>query len=406
MMGNTTSPPAVTAAENAKISYLLFRLLSGNKICKATELAACLPKWLGGVEDNNPIPPDIPELLAHLLLPFCTSSVLEHIANLSFPDSLTRSQKWMMKLRILMENKTDEKLLRQLKSMGDQEVAFQDLGYEENAQEDSVDDYLVVDPKRTVQFDHDMRDVMTRGDKDAMKKHPDVFYVTGYVAWTVRSPYWNIALATDDQGNRLLSDDVLDKVLPKWRQILTGETIPTPKYGVVDSFRSWLASEEKKASDLGKPWPNTPIKNAYSASEPKFESPRTPEPYSRPRSTNANRLSPLESTPDVTDSEQTEMLREILAEVKELRNMIGQLIERNEALELAENQMYGSWHQGYPPIPQAMQPNYPVPPEGPFVDAQYYDPALEQDWQHWNSQYYDQDPTTMPGPGPGSAGHI
>lgn len=141
MMGNTTSPPAVTAAENAQISYLLFRLLSGNKICKATELAACLPKWLGDVEDNNPIPPDIPELLAHLLLPFCTPSVLEHIANFSFPDSLTRSQKWMMKLRILMENKTDEKLLRQLKSMGDQEVAFQDLGDEENG-------------KDTVQFKH------------------------------------------------------------------------------------------------------------------------------------------------------------------------------------------------------------------------------------------------------------
>jgi hypothetical protein len=59
-----------------------------------------------------------------------------------------------------------------------------------------------------------MRGVMTRGDKDAMRKHTDVFYVTGSVAWTVRSPYWNVALATDDEGNRILSDDVLDKVLP------------------------------------------------------------------------------------------------------------------------------------------------------------------------------------------------
>lgn len=269
-----------------------------------------------------------------------------------------------------------------------------------------MEDYLIVDPKRTLQFDYYMRDVMARGDKDAMKKQPDVFYVTGYVAWTVRSPYWNVALATDDQGNRLLSDDVLDKVLPKWRQILTGETIPTSKYGVVDSFRSWLASEEKKASDLGKPWPNTPIKNVSSVSEPKFVSPRTPEPYSRLRSTNASRLYSLGSTSDVTDSEQTEMLREILAEVKELKNMISQITERNEALGFTGNQMYGSWHQGYPPIPQAMQPNYPVPQEGPFVGAQYYDPVLEQDWQHWSSQYDDQDPTTMPGPGPGSARHI
>ncbi|KAJ5399721.1 hypothetical protein N7465_010210 [Penicillium sp. CMV-2018d] len=421
MVGNTTSPPAVTTAKNTTISYLLFRVLSGNKICKATELAACLPQWLGDVEKNNPIPPDIPELLAHILLPFGTSSILKHIGNLPVPDSLTGSQRWMIKLRILMDNKAHERLLQKLESMGDQEVSFQDLcdSEQENAQEDSMDDYLVVDPNRTLQFDHDMRDVMTRGDKEAMKKHPDVFYVTGYVAWTVRSPYWNVALATDDQGNRLLSDDVLDRVLPKWRQILTGETIPTQKYGVVDSFRSWLASEEKKASYLGKPWPNTPIKNASSASasEPKFASPRTPEPYSRLRSTTASHISPLESTPDVTDSEQTKMLREILAEVKELRNMIGQLIERNEALEFTENQMYGSWDQGYPPIPQAMQPTYPVPQESPFVDAQYYDPALEQgwqyydpaleqDWQHWNPQYYDQDATTMMDPGYGSTHHI
>ncbi|KAF7519923.1 hypothetical protein PCG10_009691 [Penicillium crustosum] len=416
MAGNTPPPPAVTAAENTTtekttISYLLFRVLSGNKICKATELAACLPQWLSDIEDNNPIPPEIPELLTHLLLPFGTSSTLEDIEKLSGTHSLVGSQKWMMKLRVLMENKAHKKLLQKLESMGDQEVSFEDLCDQENAQENSMDDYLVVGPKWTLQFDHDMRDVMTRGDKNAMKKHPDVFYLTGWVSWTVRSPYWNVALATDDQGNRLLSDEVLDRVLPKWRQILTGETIPTPKYGVVDSFRSWLAREEKKASDLGKPWPNTPIKNVPSISEPKFESPRTPEPYYRPpdsrlRSTNASRLSPLESTPDVTDvtdSEQIEMLREILAEVKELRRMIGQIIERNEALEFAENQMYGSWHQGYPPIPQAMQPNYYVPPDDPFVSAQYYDPALEQDWQHWNSQYYDQDPTTMPDPGAGSA---
>ncbi|KOS46461.1 hypothetical protein ACN38_g2665 [Penicillium nordicum] len=405
MVGNTTSPAVDSAEidENGRITYLLFRVLSGHKTCEATTLATCLPQWLGDIEEHNPVHPDIPELLTHLLIPFGTTSIPKDVEKLSVPESLDGSQKWMMKLRILMDNKAHERLLQKFGAMEGKGGSFEDLSEQENAQEDSIDDHFVVDPKRTVQFDRDIRDVMTRGDKDAMKRYPDVFYVTGYVAWTVRSPYWNVALATNDHGNRLLSDDVLDRVLPKWRQILTGETIPTPKYGVVDSFRSWLASEEKKASDLGKPWPNTPIKNVSSASGPKLVSPRTPEPYSRLRSTNAIRLSSLESTSDVTDSEQTEMLREILAEVRELRNMIRQIIERNDAIESTENQMYGSWQQGYPPIPQAMQPNHPVPQESPFVNAQYYDPEFEYDWQRWN---YDQDPTTMPGPEYGSARDI
>jgi hypothetical protein len=270
------------------------------------------------------------------------------------------------------------------------------------AQEDSVNDYLVVDPKRTLQFDYDMRDVMTRGDKDAMKRHADVFYITGYVAWTVRSPYWNIALATDDEGNRFLSDEVLDKVLPKWRQILTGETIPTPKYGVVDSFRSWLASEEKKANNLGKPWPKAPLNTSSSASKPKFVSPKTPEPYSRIRTVDVGRMSPLESSPNVTDGEQTGLLREILNEVKDLKSMMNHVIERQQQqFEITQNQMHEHWQQSYPPIPQGMQPSYFVPQQGPFVDPQYQYPVAEPDWQFWDPQ--NQSPTPMPGPGPSSA---
>jgi hypothetical protein len=141
MVGNTTSPPTITAVENTTISYLLSRVLSGNKICKATALAACLPQWLGDIEENNPIPPDIPELLAHLLLPFGTSSTLEQIEKLPLPDSFTGSQKWMTKLHVLMDNKAHEKLLQKLESMGDQEVSFEDLCEQENG-------------KDTVQFKH------------------------------------------------------------------------------------------------------------------------------------------------------------------------------------------------------------------------------------------------------------
>ncbi|EKV06297.1 hypothetical protein Pdw03_3462 [Penicillium digitatum] len=401
MAESIISPQAVTAPEDAIVSHLLSRVLSGSKICKAAELAAFLPRWLSEIKENKPVSPDIPELLAHLLLPFGTSAILEHIERLQVPDSLTDRQKWMVKLLVLMDNKAHERLLQKLGSIPDQQISFEDLCEQENAQEDNTDDDLVIDPKRTLQFDYDMRGVMTRGDKDAMRKHTDVFYVTGSVAWTVRSPYWNVALATDDEGNRILSDDVLDKVLPKWRQILTGETIPTPKYGVVDSFRSWLVREEKKASDLGKPWPNPPVHAVSSASNSKFIGPKTPEPYSRLRSVNAIRLSPLESTPNVTDSEQTELLREILTEIRELKNMISQNFQRKQELEIAERQTHEYWQQGYPPIPQGMQANYLVPQQGPFDVAQHHSLQLESDWQRWNSQY--QDPTTMPGPGTDSS---
>ncbi|CAG7956569.1 unnamed protein product [Penicillium nalgiovense] len=398
MDGNTTSP-IITTTENATVGYLLSRVLSGGKICKAREVAAFLRQWLNDFEENRPVPPDIPELLTHLLLPFGTTAMLERLEGTG--ASLADTEGWMVKLHALMANKAHERMLQNLESMADEELSFEDLCGKENAQEDSVNDYLVVDPKRTLQFDYDMRDVMTRGDKDAMKKHADVFYITGYVAWTVRSPYWNIALATDDKGNRFLSDDVLDKVLPKWRQILTGETIPTPKYGVVDSFRSWLASEEKKANDLGKPWPKTPVKAGSSAWKPKFGSPKTPDPYSRLRTVDAGRISPPESSSNVTDDEQTGLLREILEEVKDLKSMTNHIIERQQQqFEITQNQMHEPWQQDYPPIPQELQPSYFVPQQSPF-DVQYQYPVVEPDWQFWDPQ--NQSQTTIPGSGPSSA---
>jgi hypothetical protein len=44
----------------------------------------------------------------------------------------------------------------------------------------------------------------------------------------------------------------------------------------------------------------------------------------------------LESWGHVTDSEQTELLREILTEIRELKNMISQNFQRKQELEIAE----------------------------------------------------------------------
>lgn len=135
MVENTVSSLAVIAPEDATVSYLLSRVLSGSKICKAAELAAFLPQWLSDVKEKKPVSPDIPELLAHLLLPFGTPAILSQIERLQVPDSLTNRQRWMVKLIILMDNKAHERLLQKLESIPDQQISFEDLCDQENGKD-------------------------------------------------------------------------------------------------------------------------------------------------------------------------------------------------------------------------------------------------------------------------------
>ncbi|KXG48283.1 uncharacterized protein PGRI_021530 [Penicillium griseofulvum] len=366
-----TKFPAITAGEDATVNYLLSGVLSGGEICKASELAACLSRWFSDVKEDKPVASAIPELLGRLLLPFGTPTVLERMERSQTPDSFPDRQRWMEKLRVLMDDEAHERLLQKLESLQDQQLSFKTLCEQEN--EDGInDDNLAADP--ALHFDYDLRDMMIRGDKKAMRKHQEVFYVTGSIAWTVRSPYWNVALAIDKEE--------------------------------VDSFRLWLASEEKKANDLDKPWPFTPSR----ANKFKFI---TPEPYSRLRTLSTSGLSPVESTPNVpndpndtivphvpivTHNVQTELLRELLAEVKELKTIVGQILESKQELGTTENQMHGSLEPVYPPISSAMQPNYFLS-QGQFVGPQY---QLGPDWQQRGSSQ-NQGPSTLPDPGAGSA---
>jgi hypothetical protein len=124
MDGNTTSP-TITTTENATVSYLLSRVLSGDKICKASDLAALFPQWLNDFEENKPVSPGIPELLTHLLLPFGTTAMLERLEEMG--PSLADTEGWMVKLHALMANKAHERMLQKLESMADEEVSFEDL---------------------------------------------------------------------------------------------------------------------------------------------------------------------------------------------------------------------------------------------------------------------------------------
>lgn len=242
-----------------------------------------------------------------------------------------------------------------------------------------------------------MRDVMTRGDRAEMRNHQDVFYVTGSVAWTVKSPYWNIALATDDAGDRYLSNAILDRVLPKWRHILNGDKVPAARYGVSDSFRAWLASERQKALTLGKPWPEKPTKIVSSASKPRSSERGSSDFMSRLRSTVPSRISSVESTPILKQSENTQLLREILTELKELKVIIRESLRSKEDFMNAEMQNQDSWQQPYPAVPQALHPSFIMPEQAP-MDSPHYNPTtINQDWQHWNSPYHTPNATSGQG---------
>jgi hypothetical protein len=262
-----------------------------------------------------------------------------------------------------------------------------------------------------------MRDVMRLSDKEAMREHPDVFYVTGNIAWTVRAPYWHVALASDAEGNRFLSDDNLDRALPKWKLILNGERIPTQRYPMAAEFFSeWLAVERQKAYHFGKPWPRTSsaVVRTTSVSKTVTSDVKSSTFVSRLRSGGRARLSSFE-VEDPHEVEQTRLLREILTELKETKQLVEDAIRGNTVQPMTQfaqvtdiarsSTLHGvpqgaqGFYQGLQQYPEEVQhlcqtsdADYQVVPEltqqnrvntpqylTPAVDT----PAVDEKWQCW-----------------------
>ncbi|KAJ5773302.1 hypothetical protein N7457_008198 [Penicillium paradoxum] len=396
-----------TGEENT-VNYMLARVLSGGSIYRKTELSLFFPRWFKCVKENKPVPSRLPELLTRVLRPWGTPAARENSLEIQAREGLPAEHQWMVELHILMTDEADERFLQHLESLPDRVISFDELYLQaEDDNTDNSSDFLVADPHRTLQFDYEIRDVMTRGDRNEMRKHQDVFYVTGIVSWTVRSPFWNIALATDDAGIRFLSNKTLDRVLPKWRQILTGDKIPTARYGVTDSFRQWLASEKRKAIDLGRPWPETPVNVASSVSKPKSSGPKSTSFISRLRSSAPSRTSPTEFDFNANDIEQTELLREILTEVKDLKLIMKSFLPSSEELmrrdlHSPEMQVHEPWQQPYPAVPQGpsyatMQPF--MAQNGRVGSPQFDSTPADQDWQRWDAAYHTPSHVSAPGPG-------
>ncbi|KAJ6031484.1 hypothetical protein N7540_002216 [Penicillium herquei] len=72
--------------------------------------------------------------------------------------------------------------------------------------------------------DCDVRDIMASNDAVEKRNYPTVFNARGgKYQGRVRPPYWPVALASDENGYRYLSDEVLEDILPGWRSIIDAD---------------------------------------------------------------------------------------------------------------------------------------------------------------------------------------
>ena len=96
---------------------------------------------------------------------------------------------------------------------------------------------------------------MKKLSKDERRNCKSIFNVKT-VHGNVLPPHYSIALATDEQENRFLSDEKLDEILPFWKKLLVGtKSLPSKDPQAKRIWRDWRKNESKKLKLLGRPWP-------------------------------------------------------------------------------------------------------------------------------------------------------
>ncbi|KAJ5711052.1 hypothetical protein N7488_005208 [Penicillium malachiteum] len=110
--------------------------------------------------------------------------------------------------------------------------------------------------------DCEIREMMARNDATEKKTYPKIFNRSGGKGiGRVRPPYWPVALASDENGYRYLSDRVLDVILPKWRSIIDLDRITLRTYiikwdNLQSNLEAWRSSEKAKLrSQRIREWP-------------------------------------------------------------------------------------------------------------------------------------------------------
>ena len=120
---------------------------------------------------------------------------------------------------------------------------------------DTIKDPGTLSAETTALSDTEIRDLMKKLSKDERRNCKSIFNVKT-VHGNVLPPHYSIALATDEQENRFLSDEKLDEILPFWKKLLVGtKSLPSKDPQAKRIWRDWRKNESKKLKLLGRPWP-------------------------------------------------------------------------------------------------------------------------------------------------------
>ncbi|KAJ5453702.1 uncharacterized protein N7458_004658 [Penicillium daleae] len=98
-------------------------------------------------------------------------------------------------------------------------------------------------------------DVMQHNDHQRKRLYPKVFYVGGHWVGRVRPQYFPIALKSNDLGIRYVPDNVLDELIPEWREYMNGKLLPINSRTFDDAWLAWCARERQKYAVNRVPFP-------------------------------------------------------------------------------------------------------------------------------------------------------
>ncbi|KAJ5813827.1 uncharacterized protein N7503_000577 [Penicillium pulvis] len=105
--------------------------------------------------------------------------------------------------------------------------------------------------------DRQIRTMIKSNDSD-WQKYPEIFHTTGNGSkGTLKVQFYPVALATNPDGVRYLSDALLNKVLPPWKAYLTQRRQLNPRHNIWKSgWSDWLIKEKDKLKGLNLSWPS------------------------------------------------------------------------------------------------------------------------------------------------------
>lgn len=88
--------------------------------------------------------------------------------------------------------------------------------------------------------------------------HPEVFHTTGG-GWKgkLKVQFYPVALATNPDGVRYLSNEILNKVLPPWKEYLSQRKALSYRHNIwMDDWSDWMKKEKDKLRGLKLSWPS------------------------------------------------------------------------------------------------------------------------------------------------------